>query len=164
MRGVYDVQSVQSVQRASRFALICDLLFAICYFLFFAICYLLATPSLTHDAPAPRCIVCLCLPSKARCAFVAFAGPAGRRQLGMRAYSGQRPCAPSRSTPPLHPQGGKKKHGISGSLFFSLKNWAHFFFRPRAAWSNVTHGSVRVRCPKTLAKALCSILTHLGCP
>jgi hypothetical protein len=24
--------------------------------------------------------------------------------------------------------------------------------------------SVRVRCPKTLAKALCSILTHLGCP
>jgi hypothetical protein len=24
--------------------------------------------------------------------------------------------------------------------------------------------SVRVTCPKTLAKALCSILTHLGCP
>jgi hypothetical protein len=68
--------------------------------------------------------------SALRVCGVRIAGPAGRRQLGMRAYSGQRPCAPSRSTPPLHPQGGKKKNGISGSLFFSLKNWAHFFFPP----------------------------------
>jgi hypothetical protein len=95
-------------------------------------------------------------------------GPVGRKLQRFKCMSKASayiyiPCNPGIS---LGSQGVKlcPPTGCAGVLYHLQGVFEPVYNRFSTTTTCPNDYSVRVTCPKTLAKALCSVLTHLGCP